>query len=137
MNNIEEQILNGYVRDYYVEMASYQLLGMMLDESFVKERLNMFGITHMYIYGGTYMSIQLYRAGKKYTNIKGIVDKSGKIVLNEEIPVIILKEFQNQYNGEKIIITPIRFYKEIVKELSSFVSEKDLISIGELLLGVV
>lgn len=136
MNDIEEQILDCYVRDYYTEAASYQMLGMMLDEHFVKERLEMFDVTRMYIYGGTYMAVQLYRVGKKYTNIEGIVDKSGKVVLDENIPVIMLEEFQNNYNGGKVIITPIRFYKEIVRDISSFIAIEDIISVGELLMGV-
>ena len=54
MNDIEKRILEDYARDYNVESESYQMLGIMLDENFVENRLRMFSINHMYIYGGTY-----------------------------------------------------------------------------------
>lgn len=137
MNEIERQILEDYARDFNVESKSYQMLGMMLDENFVKNRLKMFNINHMYIYGGTYMAIQLYRIGKKYTDIKGVVDKSGKLIIYEDVSVLLLNELKKVYDNEKIIITPIRYFQEITKELEQFVNSDNIISIGELLLGII
>lgn len=136
MNDIEKRILEDYARDYNVESKSYQMLGMMLDENFVENRLRMFSINHMYIYGGTYLAVQLYRMGKKYTDIKGVIDKSGKIVLNENIPIFLLGEFEKIYNNEKIIITPFRHFQNIAQELELFIDPSNIMSIGEFLLGI-
>ena len=137
MNKIEKEVLNEYARDYSVEATSYEAMGKMLDERYVEERLKAFDINEMYIYGGTYLAIQLYRVGKKYTNIKGIVDRSGKIIMNENIFVVTLDEFKKIYKGEKIIVTPIRYFPQIQNDLTVFVDKKDIISIGELLMGLV
>ena len=69
MNEIEKQILEEYVDKFSIAAKSYELMGKMLDEKFVKERLDMFHIGDAYIYGGTYMASQLYRVAKKYINI--------------------------------------------------------------------
>lgn len=135
MNKIERKILEDYARDFNIAFESYKMLGMMLDENFVKERLKLFNIARMYIYGGTYMAIQLYRTGKKYTEIKGVVDKSGKIVMNENVTIILLDELRRIYNDEKIIITPLRYYLEIKQELEQFIKPNNIMGIGELLRG--
>lgn len=136
MNEIEKQILEDYARKYSIASISYKMLGLMLDEKYVEERLKLFGIKQMYIYGGTYMAIQLYRMGKKYTDIKGIVDKSCRIAINDNISVIALDEFKEIYSGEKVIITSIRFFQEIKKDIEVFVNTRDIINIGELIMGI-
>lgn len=136
MDRLEKQILEEYSMAYSVEALSYEIMGKMLDDEYVEERLRKFDITNMYIYGGTYMGIQLYRIGKRYANVLGIVDKYGKILGKDKIPVIMLDEFREVYQGEKIVVTPIRFFEEIFGELEMFVDKKNIIGMGELLLGM-
>lgn len=136
MNKIEQQILEEYVDKYSIAMKSYELMGKMLDEKFVKERLDMFYIRDAYIYGGTYMAAQLYRIAKNYINILGIVDKSGKMLISEDINIITLEDLQKRYNGEQVIVTPIRFYSQIEKDLLEFADSKNIIFIGELFEGI-
>lgn len=137
MNRIEKQILNEYARDCSVEATSYEAMGKMLDEKYVMERLKAFDIEEMYIYGGTYMAIQLHRVGKKYTNIKGIVDRSGKLIMNEDVFILTLDEVKRIYDGEKIVVTPLKYFHQIRNDLITFVDEKNIMSIGELLMGIV
>lgn len=136
MKKIEKEILEAYSRDYKIEAISYEIMGRMLDTNYVGKRLKLFNISSMYIYGGTYMGIQLYRIGKEYVSIKGIVDKYGKIIDNSNISLFNLNEFKKRYKGEKVIITPIRFYDEIRTEIELCVKEENIISIGDLLLGI-
>ncbi len=136
MNKIEREIFENYARDYKIESISYQILGMMLDEKYVVERLKMFGLNNIYIYGGTYMAIQLYRIGKKHIKIKGIVDKSGRMVLNEKVTVMLLDELKKKYENEFIIVTPLRYYSEIKRELEQFVDTTKIMDIGELFFGI-
>lgn len=137
MNKTEKQILDEYIRDYNVSDMSYKLMGIMLDEKYVEKRLKLFNINEMYIYGGSYMAVQLYQIGKKYTIIKDVVDKSGQVVLSHLISVITLDELRKKYNGEKILIASVRFFQEIKEDLELFVSTKDIVGIGELLMGIV
>lgn len=137
MNKTEKLILEEYIRDYNVSDLSYKVMGKMLDEKYVEERLKLFGIDQMYVYGGSYMAVQLYRIAKKHIAVKGVADKSGQIVLNDSIPVITLDEFHKRYDGEKVIVASIRFFQEIKTDLGQFVSEKEIIGIGELLMGIV
>lgn len=136
MNKIEREIFENYARDYKIESISYQIMGMMLDEKYVVERLKMFGLNNIYIYGGTYMAIQLYRIGKKHIKIKGIVDKSGRMVLNEKVTVMLLDELKKKYENEFIIVTPLRYYSEIKRELEQFVDTTKIMDIGELFFGI-
>lgn len=137
MNKIEREIFENYARDYKIESISYQIMGMMLDEKYVAERLKVFGQNNVYIYGGTYMAIQLYRIGKKYIKIKGIVDKSGRMVMNEKVSVMLLDELRQKYENEIIIVTPLRYFNEIKGELEQFVDTARIMDIGELLFGII
>ena len=137
MNEIEKQIMEEYARNYNIEALSYELLGKMLDEKYVEQRLRMFGINNMYIYGGTYLAVQLYRVGKKFATVKGVVDKSGRLAINEQVSVLSLDEFRRAYNGEKVIVTPLRYFQEIRKELEIFVDKKEIVDVGEFMMGIV
>ena len=136
MDKIEKQILQEYSINYSDAALSYEIMGLMLDEEYVEERLRKYDISNMYIYGGTYMGIQLYRIGVKSLNVLGIVDKYGKVLGNEKIQIIMLDELSSVYKGEKVVVTPIRFFEEISKDLEMFVDKKNIIGIGELLLGM-
>lgn len=136
MEKAERQILEGYVREYHIASASYEMMGLMLNDTYLEERFRLFHIENVYIYGGTYMAVQLYRAGRNYVNIKGIVDKAGKTVLKDQISVISLDIFQKQYQNEKVIVASIRFFQEIKHDLQLFVDAENIIGIGEFLLGI-
>lgn len=137
MKKIEEQILEEYAREYSIVSASYEIMGLMLNDRYVEERLRLFNVKDMYIYGGTYMAVQLYRVGKKYINIKGIIDKSGRIATEDQISVLIFEEFQKKYDNEKIIVTSIRYFQEIEKDLHAVVKSENIFGIGELMMGIV
>ncbi len=136
MNKIEKEILNLYATDCSIGEISYSMMGKMLDERYVKERLELFDIKEMYLYAGSYLAVQLYRAASKYISIKGIVDKNGKIPVSNNIPVFILDDLKKQYNGEKIVVTSVRYYLEIKKELEQFIENRNIIFIGELMFGI-
>lgn len=135
MNTIEKQILEEYVRKYQIANISYKMMGIMLDENYVEARIKLFDIEHMYIYGGTRIAVQLYRVAKNNTDIKGIVDRTCRIATNDNVSVISLEDFRVIYSGEKVIVTALRSFQEIKKDIELFVNAKDIIHIGELLMG--
>ncbi len=137
METIERHIVEAYIRDYSIASASYEMMGLMLNNQYVEERIKLFNIENLYIYGGTYMAVQLYRAGKDYVNIKGIVDKSGGTVVQDLISVLPLDIFQKQYQNEKVIVTSIRFFQEIKQDLQQFIDAENILGIGEFLMGLV
>jgi len=133
----EEKIFDLYVREYYIESANYRLMGKMLDKEFVNQRMKAKQIEQLYIYGGTYLGIQLYNAIEDKNKILAIADKNGMLAVKMHgIPVIKIDELKKQYSGEKIIVTPLPFYSEIKAELSEFVKEHNILLIGELLEGI-
>lgn len=136
MNEMEKQIMEEYAKNYNIEAMSYEMMGKMLDEKYVEQRISMFGISSMYIYGGSYLAIQLYRVAKNFATVKGVVDKSGRLAVNEQISVLTLDEFRKTYNGEKVIITPPRYFQEIRKELETFVDKKEIMDVGEFMMGI-
>ena len=127
--------LNAYESEIF--SASYELMGQMLDREYVKNRLEMLELFDVYIYGGGYLGIQLYNAINLFVNISGVVDKSGKLLLEiSDIPIIDLNEFRSQYRQQRVIITPIKHYKSIYKELSEFVPKDKILYLGEFLGGI-
>ena len=131
VETIERHIVEAYIRDYSIASASYEMMGLMLNNQYVEERIKLFNIENLYIYGGTYMAVQLY------VNIKGIVDKSGGTVVQDLISVLPLDIFQKQYQNEKVIVTSIRFFQEIKQDLQQFIDAENILGIGEFLMGLV
>lgn len=135
MNELEEKILDEYVFNYRVASESYRMMGKMLDEVFVLERLKLYNISDVYIYGGTYLATQLYRVIHSKVNVKGIIDKNKHAVkINDTI--YTLEDIKKIYLNEKIIVTPLRYYKEIYADLMQFVPKENIIFLGELLEGL-
>ena len=132
-----DEILEEYAYESEIFSASYELMGQMLDREYVKNRLEMLELFDVYIYGGGYLGIQLYNAINLFVNISGVVDKSGKLLLEiSDIPIIDLNEFRSQYRQQRVIITPIKHYKSIYKELSEFVPKDKILYLGEFLGGI-
>lgn len=136
MNENEKQIMEEYVKNGSIDAWMYKIMGRMLDEKYVEKRLSIFGINNMYIYGGTYLAIQLYRVANKFTTVKGIVDKAGRLAINEQVAVFTLDEFRKVYNGETVIVTSLRYFQEIRRELEAFVDKKEIMDVGEFMTGI-
>lgn len=133
----QEKILDAYARELEIATYSYDMMGKMLDKEFVKSRIDLLGVTEFYIYGGGYLGIQLYQAVENMAGVPAIVDKSGGLLLNiPGIPVLNVERLKQVYKGQKVIITPVKFYREIYGELSSFVLTDQIIFLGELMGGI-
>lgn len=137
MQNIPDELLDAYAEDLSIAECSYEMMGQLLDQDYLKERLKSLDTNELYIYGGGYLGIQFYRACEKLVKILSIVDKQGGLRLNiADIPVIDLEGLKKSYKGENIIITPIRYYREIQQNLLSFVPKTKILFLGEFLGGI-
>lgn len=138
MNNEKEleEIIKKYIYDYSVEHYSYKMMGKMLDKDYVKSRAELFDLHNIFIYGGGYLGIQLYNAFGGDIVVDAFVDSSCFLSVNLDVDVINLETLKERYSGQKIIITPIRYYDEISKNLESFINKSNIIYLGEFLEGV-
>lgn len=136
--SFEEELFELYVNEYRIEAFSYKMMGRMLETDWIMQRLQLYNIQSLYIYGGGYLGVQLYNAIHDLTNVKAIVDKNGGLSVNVKgIPVISIDELMKEYADEKIIITPVKYYQKIKDDLLEFVAEKQILFLGEFLEGVV
>lgn len=136
--NFEEEIFDLYVKDYRIESSCYNMMGRMLETEWMKERLELFNIESLYIYGGGYLGVQLYNAIHNMVDVKAVVDKNGGLSVNVKgIRAISFDDLMEEYTGEKIIITPVKYYQRIKDDLSKFIDEKELLFLGEFLEGMV
>lgn len=133
----KDDIIDCYTKDFKMNYYSYNMMGQMLEKANIKRRIELAKVGNVYIYGGGYLGIQLYHAIKDLTNVKAIVDKSGGICIeDDDIPAISFEKMKSCYDGEKIIVTPMRYYSEIQKELMQFsVEERNILYLGEFLEG--
>lgn len=137
MLNISNELLDAYAEELAIAENSYEIMGKLLDRDYLKKRLDCLNIDKLYIYGGEYIGIQLYRACDKLIKILSIVDKRGCLRFDiADIPVMDFEGLKKAYKGEAVIITPVRYYQEIQEELLSFVPEGKLLFIGEFLGGI-
>lgn len=133
-----ENVIKDYMYDMELVSARYQIMTRLLDEQLVYDMILSLNTKEAYVYGGGYLGIQLFHAIKDLIQVPAIVDKGGKLVTNvPSIKVILPDELRNIYNNQKIIITPLKSYKEIYDELSLFASKENIIHLEELLGGMV
>lgn len=121
----------GYQAEIYGK--SYSMMGRLLDPNFVKQMTEKGNLSDIYIYGGGYLGIQLYRAISPVVNVLSLVDKKGKLLIDglTDIPIMNMDNFQKKYNNQMVIVTPLKFYREIYHELKEFVSEDKIIFLEE------
>lgn len=137
MVNIPNELLDTYAEELAIAECSYEIMGKLLDRDYLKKRLDSLNTPELYIYGGGYLGIQLYRACEKLIKVLSIVDKGGSLRLNiPDILVIDLERLKEAYKDEYMIITPVRYYQEIQQDLLSFVPKNNLLFLGEFLGGI-
>lgn len=132
MENKDELIdIYGYQTEIF--RKSYYMMGYLLDEDFVKSEVDKRRLTEIFIYGGGYLGIQLYRAISRFTNVLSVVDKKGKLLIDsiDDIPVMDMEAFGCQYDNQPVIVTPIKFYRDIFRELIKVVPEDKIIFLQE------
>lgn len=133
-----EKLIDCYAEDYRIESFSYKMMGKLLETEDVKRRLKAYGIQELYIYGGGYLGVQLYHAVREFADVKAIVDKSGGISVDVKgIHAMSVEELEGSYQNETVIITPVRYYTAIKKDLMRFIDEKNILYLGEFLEGVI
>lgn len=138
MNDIEYKIFEYYVEEKDIASFSYTMMGKLLETSNIKKRVKLWNIREMYIYGGGYLGIQLYNAVKDIVNVMAVVDKSGGISVEvNNVYSISFDDFIKVYKNEIVIITPVKYCKEIKKDLSEYVKNEKILFLGEFLEGVI
>ena len=117
----------GYQTEVYTK--SYNMMGRLLDNNFVKREVKRREWSDIYIYGGGYLGIQLYRVISPLVNVLSLVDKKGKLLINNinDIPVMDMSTLRGLYENQPVFITPLRFYREIYHDLKEFVAEDKII----------
>lgn len=132
MENKDELIdIYGYQAEIF--SRSYNMMGRLLDCRFIRNEVERRKWSDVYIYGGGYLGIQLYKAVSPYVNILAIVDKKGKLLIDsiDDIPVIDMNIFENQYRNQPVIVTPLKFYREIYHDLKEFISDDKIVFLEE------
>lgn len=131
MGNKDDLIdIYGYQSEIFSK--SYYMMGQLLDKNFIKKEVQKREMSDIYIYGGGYLGIQLYKAIVPYANVLSIVDKKGNLIIEmEDISVIDMCSFRAQYKDEIVIVTPLKYYREIFHELRMFVAEDKIIFLEE------
>ena len=120
----------GYQSEIFSK--SYYMMGRLLDKNFIKEEVQKRELSDIYIYGGGYLGIQLYKAIIPYVNVLSIVDQKGKLMIDmEDISIIDMCSFQAQYQDEIVIVTPLKYYREIYRDLRMFVAKDKIIFLEE------
>lgn len=135
MKKIESKIIEEYTKLYRIEAESYNMMGKMLNEQLVKSRVEKLNIKNVYLYGGTYLAAQFCRAVNDNTYVKAVVDKNGISQTKLDVPILTLEELQKVYSGEVVIVTLLKYYNEIKKDLMKFVDENKIMTLGYFLEG--
>lgn len=129
---IKDELIDNYGYKAEVFSKCYEMMGRLLDSEFVKKEVEIRKMSDIYIYGGGYLGIQLYRAVTPFVNVISVVDKTGKLKIKvDDIPVIDLNAFCRCYKDESVIVTPIQYYREVHYKLQEFVPENKIIFLEE------
>lgn len=128
----KDDLIDFYGYRSEIWTRAYEMMGKLLDRDFVAREVKKREMTDIYIYGGGYLGIQLYRAITPFVNVLSIVDRSGKLKVDvEDIPLIDMDIFRERYKNELVVITPIQYYGAISNELQSFISNDKILFLEE------
>lgn len=139
MQSIEEELIDAYAYEMRIAECSFEMMGNLLDISYLKQRIKVLSLENIYVYGGGYLGIQFYNAVNNHNLVRvlAIIDKRGKLSVEiPEIPVITPVEFEKIYNGQKIVVASAKYFNEIKKYLNTFVSSDRILFLGEFLGGI-
>lgn len=128
----KDDLIDMYGYQSQIFSKSYYMMGWLLDDNFVRKAVEKKGLSDVYIYGGAYLGIQLYRALSPLVNVVSVVDKKGRLVIPmQAIPVIDMNSFRKQYKDEAVIVTPLKYYNEIYHEIKEFVTDDKIVFLEE------
>ena len=129
----KDELIDSYGYQTEIFSNSYYMMGRLLDKDFVKKEVEKRGLAELFIYGGGYLGIQLHRAISPFVNVFSVVDKKGKLLIDsiDDIPIMDIETFKCRYGNQPIIVTPLKFYREIFTELREFVPEDKIIFLEE------
>ncbi|MCI9399465.1 MAG: hypothetical protein HFJ07_06565 [Lachnospiraceae bacterium] len=128
----KDDLIDIYGEQSEIFSKSYFMMGRLLDKNFIKKEIQKRELSDIYIYGGGYLGIQLYRAIIPYVNVLSVVDKKGKLMIEmEDIPIMDMVNFRTYYKDQEVIVTPLKFYREIYYELKTFITEEKIIFLEE------
>lgn len=129
----KDELIDCYGYEAEIFSKSYYMMGHLLDKDFVEKEVEKRQLTELFVYGGGYLGIQLYRAISPFVNVLSVVDKKGKLLIDsiDDIPIMDMETFQCQYESQPVIVTPLKFYREIFTELRKFVPEDKIIFLQE------
>lgn len=139
MSKIQDELIERYAEEKQILRFSYEMMKKLMDKKYISGRIKLFNIDELYIYGGGFLGLQLYYYAKDMFNVKAIVDINGKAVVNnEDIKNVITPDrLKEIYKNEKVIITPIQYYKQIFSDLSAFIPKENILNLGEFIEGMV
>ncbi len=128
----KDELIDIYGYQSEIFSRSYYMMGRLLDANFVEKEAIKRKMSDIYIYGGGYLGIQLYKAIIPYVNVLSVIDKSGKLIIKmQDLPIIDMCSFRDQYQDEIVIVTPLKYYREIYQELKTFVKDDRIIFLEE------
>lgn len=128
----KDDLIDIYEYQSEIFSKSYYMMGKLLNNNFIKKEVQKRELSDIYIYGGGYLGIQLYKAIVPYVNVLSIIDRKEKSMIEMgDIAIIDMRSFRDQYKDETVIVTPLKYYREIYHELKMFVSEDKIIFLEE------
>ena len=131
-----DELLSIYSREIEILNEGnecYEMMGKLLDKKCIKKNVEYLKLSEVYIYGGGYLGIQLYYAIKEWIRIISVVDRQGAMMFDiPEITVIDMDKFKKTYQGQSVIVTPIKHYREIIHSLEGFVPTEKMIFLSEI-----
>lgn len=128
----KDELLELYLRESDLLFSCYEMMGRLLDKKQIEKRVKELELKKIYIYGGGFLGLQLYRAVENLLTVIAVVDKSGGLIHDlPEIPVIDYERFCQEYAGETVIVTPMKHYQRIYEDLSQFIPKEKIMFLGE------
>lgn len=133
MTKVEQNIFDSHVRREELFQIKFELMGQLLRLDTVKKIVDEHAWQSIYIYGGGYLGIQTCYAFRHFTNVVGIIDQVGELIIpKEDINVFLPKDLVEIHNDLPIIITPLEHAYIIQNELLKYMKEERIFYLNEL-----
>lgn len=127
-------LIDLYAREREMLFMKCRYLEMTMEHNLLIRKANKYKIKHMFIYGESYIGIQLYRGLSNVIDIPAIIGMRKDLPFRVDgLKVIDEIELKKIYTNEFIVVSTLENYYEIRARLKKFIPKEKILFLGEFL----
>ena len=140
----KDDLIDYYSRAFATQDLKFTMMGMLLDDDLVNQRIEEYDLKSVYIYGTGPIGVQFYKVVREKTDVRGFIDDDGEFYYNGnyswgyrniDMPVYSIEAIKRRYKDEKILLASFEELEDMRSKCTAFAADDRIIYINEFLFG--